>query len=80
MQTSYSVPLGPKAVRFVFRAWRNFGVDDAQVAERMQQHSEETFEQDLERGAWGIMRVHDTDQADLQNLPNGPAPAAGAAR
>ena len=37
-----------------------------------------TFEQDLERGAWGIMRVHDTDQADLQTLPDGPAPAAGA--
>jgi len=34
--------------------------------------------QDLDSGAWGIMRVHDTSQGDLQALPDGPNPSGGA--
>lgn len=37
-----------------------------------------TKQEDLERGAWGILRVHDTAQGDLQPLPDAPAPPAGA--
>ncbi|MEV6612048.1 multicopper oxidase domain-containing protein [Kutzneria sp. NPDC051319] len=32
----------------------------------------------LESGAWGIFRVHDTKQSDLEVLPGRPAPGSGA--
>lgn len=33
---------------------------------------------DLNAGSWGLLRVHDTEQSDLQPLPDYGAPAAGA--
>jgi len=37
-----------------------------------------TVGRDFQAGAWGLMRVHDTAQGDLQPLPGLGAPAAGA--
>ena len=37
-----------------------------------------TLGKDFESGAWGILRVHDTAQGDLQPLPDQPAPPGGA--
>jgi len=37
-----------------------------------------TITRDLESGAWGLIRVHDTQQQSLRPLPGRPAPGAGA--
>ncbi len=37
-----------------------------------------TVQRELEDGAWGILRVHDTSQVDLQPLPSRPPPPTGA--
>ena len=47
VQSSYCVPIGEKRVRLLFRAWRDFGIDDPGTQARLQHHSEETFAQDF---------------------------------
>ncbi len=36
-----------------------------------------TLGRDFESGGWGLLRVHDTAQSDLQPLPDRPAPGGG---